>query len=357
MNATAVEQVEHVERRRGGRRWRARWPEWISYAAGAWSLGYGLLALVWTLGGPGFPFGENDPNPEYSALAGLRTSVGAPVIAAVCLLGVVVALAMSRLPRPSTAVRTALLAYAWLVAAVLFFVVCDYRVLGNVAYGLMLVFKAYTWQVWNQIICVGGGLLWIGAAVAYLRRTREACGNCGRTDTEQGWTRAESAARWGRWAAYLAALIPTTYAITRWAWALGIPLGTSEHFLQEGLDEGGPYIWIAGAALATMGFIGAILTLGLVARWGEIFPRWMPVIRGRRVPPALAIVPATLVAVMVTIAGVMYIRLLIKGEFETKDPAAWAPELAWPVWGAALGAAAYAYYLRRRGRCRRCGRS
>jgi hypothetical protein len=35
--------------------------------------------------------------------------------------------------------------------------------------------------------------------------------------------------------------------------------------------------------------------------------------------------------------------------------AALAPELLWPLWGAALGAATLAYYCRRRGKCRHCG--
>jgi hypothetical protein len=33
------------------------------------------------------------------------------------------------------------------------------------------------------------------------------------------------------------------------------------------------------------------------------------------------------------------------------------PELFWPVWGGALGAATLAYHLRRRGRCPHCGRA
>jgi hypothetical protein len=32
------------------------------------------------------------------------------------------------------------------------------------------------------------------------------------------------------------------------------------------------------------------------------------------------------------------------------------PMLTWLPWGLALGAATYAYHLRRRGRCGRCGR-
>lgn len=32
----------------------------------------------------------------------------------------------------------------------------------------------------------------------------------------------------------------------------------------------------------------------------------------------------------------------------------WAPGLVWPPWGLALGAATYAYWRRRRGRCPSC---
>jgi hypothetical protein len=37
--------------------------------------------------------------------------------------------------------------------------------------------------------------------------------------------------------------------------------------------------------------------------------------------------------------------------------AALAPELLWPLWGAALGAATLAYDYRRRGRCGHCERA
>jgi hypothetical protein len=33
-----------------------------------------------------------------------------------------------------------------------------------------------------------------------------------------------------------------------------------------------------------------------------------------------------------------------------------APELLWPVWGVALGAATLAYYYRRRNKCKHCER-
>ena len=58
---------------------------------------------------------------------------------------------------------------------------------------------------------------------------------------------------------------------------------------------------------------GAILTLELVLRWGEVFPRWIPFLGGKRVPISLAVVPASLVAVLVTRAGLMFVGLTLTG--------------------------------------------
>jgi hypothetical protein len=115
----------------------------------------------------------------------------------------------------------------------------------------------------------------------------------------------------GRWAVYVAVVIPVLYAATRWAWALGIPLGISEEFLHEGQEIG---LWWAGTGLATITVGGALLTLGFVQRWGEVF-----------IP--LAVVPASLVSVLVTAAGLMFVRMRL------------------------------AYYYRRRGKCEVCGRA
>ncbi|MGI5145229.1 hypothetical protein ACQEVC_02315 [Plantactinospora sp. CA-294935] len=110
-------------------------------------------------------------------------------------------------------------------------------------------------------------------------------------------------------------MIPVLYAVVRLAWAAGIPLGITDGFLREMHRTG--LVW-AGAGLATFGLVGAVLTLGLVQRWGERFPCWMIGLAGRRVPIKLAVVPATGVAVAIT-------------------------------------AATLAYHLRRRGACDHCG--
>ena len=81
----------------------------------------------------------------------------------------------------------------------------------------------------------------------------------------------------------------------------------------------------------------------------------------------MAIVPASLVSVMVTASGLMFVRLALTGTlsaifgggtlaFSAENWAVLAPELLCPLWGTALGAATLAYYYRRRGRCGVCGR-
>ncbi len=362
-----------IPKARAAPRWWRRWPEWVAYAAGIWSVAYGFLGLYWMLGGEGFPFGsENDPDAALSILGGVRAGFGAPMIAALGLAGTAAALAMSRPWRRIP--RVGLLVFAWTAAAALALVIPDYRVLVGVAYAHIVligapfgwppgvsILDAFPWPVANQFVCIGGGLLWAAAAVAFGRRTRDACGNCGRTDADSEWTTPVSAARWGRWAVYVAVIIPVLYAATRWAWALGIPLGISEEFLREGQEIG---LWWAGAGLATIAVGGAVLTLGLVQRWGEVFPRWVPFLRGGRVPIWLAAVPASLVAVLVTTAGLMFVRLTLFGTFSLGERdlildenwAAIAPELLWPLWGVALGAATLAYYYRRRDKCKHCGR-
>jgi len=344
----------------------------VGYAAAVWSLLYGVLGMSWALGGAGFPFGrENDPQAALSVLEGAQATTGGPIIAALGLVGALVAVAMARTWGRGI-IRAVLLAFAWVVAATLVLGIPDYRLLMAVAYAPIFLlgapfgwppanfFDVITWPVVNQFVCITGGLCWAGAALAYQRRSSDACASCGRADDSSDWTTPVNAARWGKWAVAVAVIIPLLYAATRWAWALGIPLGISQEFFREGQAVG---LWWAGAALATVAIIGALLTLGLVQQWGEIFPRWIPILAGRRVPPGLAIVPTLLVAILVTTAGLMFVRLTLLGAISEsftfineEDWAALAPELLWPFWGVALAAATLAYYYRRRGTCVRCGR-
>jgi len=353
---------------------RSRWPDWVGPAAAAWSLGYGLLGLYWTFGGAGFPFGtERDPRAaKVSILEQVQQDAAAPVIAALGLGGAALAMVLAR-RRTQGPLGAALFGFAWTMAVALAVVIPDVRPLTAVARAPIVLVglpfgwprgvslpSLFPWPVTNQLLLIGGALLWAAAAVAYQRRTHNACGHCGRSNATSGWTTPASAARWGRWATYLAVAVPVLYAATRWAWALGIPLGVTREFLREQARET-PDIWLAGAALATLAVGGATLTLGLVQRWGEVYPRWIPVVGAKPVRPRTAIIPASLVAVLMTSAGLGHYRAAILGYFPPGSTGEnWgtvAPGYLWPLWGVALGAATYAYHLRRRGRCPYCGRT
>ena len=108
--------------------------------------------------------------------------------------------------------------------------------------------------------------------------------------------------------------------------------------------------------------------LGLVQRWGEVFPRWMIGLAGRRVPIALAVVPASLASVLLIVGGIgiwsglgQMVANLVAAGVEGIDVIGAiifqvGPTLLFPVWGVALAVATLGYYFRRRGPCSVCGR-
>jgi hypothetical protein len=105
-----------------------------------------------------------------------------------------------------------------------------------------------------------------------------------------------------------------------------------------------------------------------VQRWGEVFPRWMIGLAGRRVPIALAVVPASLASVLLVVGGIaiwsglaQMVAVSVAGGAEGigligEITFQLGPTLLFPVWGVALAVATLGYYYRRRGSCRKCGR-
>jgi hypothetical protein len=335
-----------------------------SLATSAWSAAYGCLGVWWISHPAGFPFGvAPSSGPASSLLAGLRPEIGAPLVAVLGLTGAAVAIVMSRM-RSYGRLDAPILAFAWAMTMALLVVVPDGRLLAVAAYApIFLVgapfgwppvrfWDAVPWPLWFQFGCVAGGFLWGATALAFFRRSRGACVACGRRSAPSRWTSPAAAARWGRWGVGFAVIAPLAYATTRLAWVVGIPLGISESLFVQVRSE----MLGAAAGLASVAIGGAILTVGLVRPWGEVFPRWMPFIGGRRVPPALAIAPASFVAVLVFAAGLGITRDALRDGLGGVDWLARLPGLLWPLWGIGLGAAALAYYYRRRGRCSRCGR-
>lgn len=55
------------------------WPRWSGYFTAAWSFGYGLLGLWWSIGGSGYPFGPvHEDRVTMSLLEGAPVEVAAP---------------------------------------------------------------------------------------------------------------------------------------------------------------------------------------------------------------------------------------------------------------------------------------
>jgi hypothetical protein len=362
---------------RGG--WVRDWQRWVPYAAVAWSLIYAALGVFWAVGGGGFPYNSETMSDGMGPLLGrfgpgatwivvMMAGIPAAALGAAMLRGV-----RSRVLRPLFITAGALL------AGILLLLMTGLNLLvmlGYIPYTIRGLFTGdeisqrylqilTQWAVIHQLLCLIGGFLWLAATVCYGRQSGGACLYCGRGDDPQGWQSADQAARWGRMAVYVAMVAPVFYAFTRYAWALGFPLGMSEEYLRQGQKSG---MWISGLFLATFGLVGAVLMLGLVQRWGDVFPRWMIGLAGRRVPIALAVVPAGLVSVLLVVGGIviwaglagMAANLAAAGEqgmgLVTGIIFQVGPTLLFPVWGVALAVAALGYYYRRRGPCGMCGR-
>ncbi|MBN6053508.1 hypothetical protein JYK22_16320, partial [Nonomuraea sp. RK-328] len=289
--------------------------------AGVWSLALGLVGAYWTVEGSSFPLGSSDPRGSDmgSFFATAEPGATGVIFAVAGVLGVAAAVVLARAPRTQwPRVVGALLAVALLVA------VPDVRVIQNFGYLFMGYTKLWDWPLLFMLFSIAGGGLW--ALVVWNARGGDV-----------------SPGRWGRRATYAAAMLALPYGISRISWGLGIPLGVPADYLV--VDAGASEFVLGGLCVA-----GAVLTLGLVQGWGEVFPRWIPFLRGRRVPIWFAVVPATAASVLLIQAGARLWLWWAAGQI-TLSASHWGtflPGLFWLPWSLALAAATYAYYLRRR---------
>lgn len=155
--------------------------------------------------------------------------------------------------------------------------------------------------------------------------------------------------RWAVRAAHAAALVTLPTGIWRLLLATGHPAGyTDAGYAAMGLTGWGA-VYVVGLSVASEAL--ALLTLGLVRPWGEVVPRWIPLLGGRPIHPLAAVVPAGVAAVALTVL--------------------WTPFVAWwaiphpdmtalgntivgflylplVAWGPLLGAVTISYHRRRR---------
>ncbi|WNF28527.1 hypothetical protein RI138_17735 [Streptomyces sp. C11-1] len=160
-----------------------------------------------------------------------------------------------------------------------------------------------------------------------------------------------------RWAVRMAHAIPLC-VLPSGLWRVALVLGLA------GYDS--DYQWavwerpyVIGLSVVSEGL--ALLALGLVRPWGEVVPRWVPGLRGRRIPIPAVVIPAALGAALIMMLCAYGTLNQIFGFMEplnddgtglpTSGPAAWAlwttyaPLLAW---GPLLVILTVAYYRRRR---------
>jgi hypothetical protein len=351
----------------------------LPLAAAAWSALTAALGLWWWLRPAQYPFTPEPDNPAGTLLDVVPPAAVPPALVGAGLVGVVVGLLAltgrdSGLVLPTAAAWVLVfglavpgfrpLTLAGYLMAMFGPIVLFVTVLagawrwrgGPVAVGLFVLVGALAWvsgvanaEVLRRYASVmglsvplavplvimayflGGALVWgvLGARTA-LR---------GRADGSlAAWTRPEAAARWGKVAVIVAVLCAMPYGLLRLTWLTPWPYGMDPATLVAM-----PELRLHGLLLGCASLVGGVLTTGLVARWGEVWPRWMPVVRGRPVPLAAAVAPGGVVAALFTVAAFpMTIMAVASGDLSSL--------IVFPfiVWGPALGLAVLGYALRRR---------
>jgi hypothetical protein len=151
--------------------------------------------------------------------------------------------------------------------------------------------------------------------------------------------------RWTRRAAHIVPLLTLPSGLWRIALVIGLPLTT--------VDPGPFWERVYIVSLSLVSEAAALLTLGLVQPWGEVAPRWIPWIGGRRIRPGAAFTAAMTGAVILTVLWGTVFWMMPGSDFYDyfTGPqgvivtACYLPLLAW---GPLLAVVAVAYLRRRR---------
>ena len=75
-----------------------------------------------------------------------------------------------------------------------------------------------------------------------------------------------------------------------WAARAACEAGRLDPVLKLGIPAGAFYL----AILTLLAVLGGILSRGLISDWGLVYPRWLPLLGGRRVPPWFPLTPTVL---------------------------------------------------------------
>ncbi|OKJ85758.1 hypothetical protein AMK33_38525 [Streptomyces sp. CB02400] len=153
---------------------------------------------------------------------------------------------------------------------------------------------------------------------------------------------------WARRAAAAVLWTSMPSALWRCAVVLGVPLGLAESEYDAMLIPGWGYLIVP--LLSVLQEAAAFLTLGLVRPWGEVWPRWIPRLHGRRVPVLAAVIPAALGALACTVYGVLFVWTTLHADMAITPWGEWVMTVCYvPIvaWGPLLAAVTTHYYRRR----------
>ncbi|MEU6459918.1 hypothetical protein [Streptomyces sp. NPDC047065] len=137
-------------------------------------------------------------------------------------------------------------------------------------------------------------------------------------------------------------------ALWRLAVVLGVPQGLAESEYDAMLVPGWGYLVVP--MLSVFQEALAFLTLGLVRPWGEVWPRWVPYVRGRRIPVLAAAVPAALGALACTVYGILFVWTTLHADMAITPWGEWVMTACYvPIvaWGPLLAIVTTHYYRRR----------
>ncbi len=137
-------------------------------------------------------------------------------------------------------------------------------------------------------------------------------------------------------------------ALWRLAVVLDIPLGLAESEYDAMRIPGWGYLLLP--LLCAVQETLAFLTLGLVRPWGEVWPQWVPGLRGRRIPVPAAVIPAALGALACTVYGALFLWTTLHADMEITPWGEWVMNICYipmVAWGPLLAIATVHYYQRR----------
>ncbi len=151
-------------------------------------------------------------------------------------------------------------------------------------------------------------------------------------------------------AAHLTPIVLLPSGIWRVVLGCGVTMGFSQATLEAEGFPGRGTVMVVFLTLLTEAL--ALLTFGLVRPWGEVVPRWIPVLRGRRIPPRPVVIAATTGGVLLTVLWAFALYGVFTGQLDEISGTGWSllviacyvPAL---LWGPLLLWVTYLYHRRR----------